>query len=141
MNLQLRRSPSLSLFKWSNLGSAHLASQADICVYNLLKEISLQNGKHTSKSRGNSSYKRSLFSSCWLKKYGQDSKAGQRRKTHLLEMYRERLPGTVNTKDNLVSTRFHKNHNHPPAPSEINAQKFMAHIKERARTSLEPIKF
>jgi hypothetical protein len=40
--------------------------QADICVYNLLKEISLQNGKHTSKSRCNSSCKRSLLSSCWL---------------------------------------------------------------------------
>ena len=49
-------------------------------------------------------------------------------------------PGTVNTKDNLI-TRFPKNHNHPPAPSEINAKKFMAHIKERARTCLDPIKF
>jgi len=47
-------------------------------------------------------------------------------------------PGTVNTKDNLV-TRLHKNHNHPHAPSEINAEKFMAHIKERERTSLDPL--
>jgi len=53
---------------------------------------------------------------------------------------RKTMPGTVNTKDNLV-TRFPKNHNHPPAPPEINAKKFMAHIKERARTSLDPIKF
>ena len=53
---------------------------------------------------------------------------------------RKTIPGTVNTKDNLV-TRFPKNHNHPPAPSEINAKKFMAHIKERIRTSLDPIKF
>jgi RNase H-fold protein (predicted Holliday junction resolvase) len=44
------------------------------------------------------------------------------------------------TEDNLV-TGFPKNHNHPPAPSEINAKKFMAHIKERACTSLDPIKF
>ena len=50
------------------------------------------------------------------------------------------MPGTVNTKDNLV-TRFPKNHNHPPASSEINAKKFMVHIKERARTSLDTIKF
>ena len=64
-----------------------------------------------------------------------DSKTGQRRRTHLLEIYRERLPRE------LLVTRFPKNHNHPPAPSEINAKKFMAHIKERARTSLDPIKF
>jgi RNase H-fold protein (predicted Holliday junction resolvase) len=44
------------------------------------------------------------------------------------------------TEDNLV-TGFPKNHNHPPAPSDINAKKFMAHIKERACTSLDPIKF
>ena len=41
----------------------------------------------------------------------------------------------------LLVTRFPKNHNHPPAPSEINAKKFMAYIKERARTSLDRIKF
>ena len=53
---------------------------------------------------------------------------------------RKTMSGTVNTKDNLV-TRFPKNHNHPPAPSEINTKKCMAHIKERARTSLDQIKF
>ena len=38
-------------------------------------------------------------------------------------------------------TRFPKNHNPPPAPSEINAKNVMAHIIERSRTSLDPIKF
>jgi hypothetical protein len=52
---------------------------------------------------------------------------------------RKTIPGTVNNKDNLV-TRFPKNHNHPPAPSEINTKKFMAHIKERAPTSPDWIK-
>ena len=95
----------------------------------------MQNGKRTIRSQTNSSCKRPLLISCWLQIYGQESKAGQR--CIICRKCTEKdCPCTVNTRCNLVK-RFSKNHN-PPAPSEINVMKFMAHIKERARTSLDP---